>query len=160
MRQAPARVTRLMLVNASARPPAAAQQEAWAGWRRRTLDGEFEQVAAELSLATLAATRRHDHQLAGANAAMSVTVGPEGFLRQLSAQSARPDSRACLATISVPVLVVSGELDEVCPPALQREIVELCPAAELAVVDGGGHMVPLECPDVLARWARAWLARR
>jgi pimeloyl-ACP methyl ester carboxylesterase len=160
MRRAPERVTRLALVNASARGPVDAQQQAWDRWRRRILDGEFEQVVAELARATLATSRRHDEALVTANAAMARSVGPDGFLRQLSAQSTRPESRTSVAAIEIPVLVVSGQLDEVCPPELQRELVDHCPHAELVSIEGGGHMLPLECADSLAEQLRTWFARR
>jgi pimeloyl-ACP methyl ester carboxylesterase len=62
-----------------------------------------------------------------------------------------------LAAIGVPVVVVSGEDDAICPPALQRELVELCPPAELASIPGCGHMAPLEDPDAVIQILRRWL---
>jgi pimeloyl-ACP methyl ester carboxylesterase len=158
VRQAPERVTRLVLFNASGRGPSEAQQDAWAAWRRRTEDGEFEQVAAELASATLPPSRRGDTALVETNGRMAHTVGPDGFIRQLSAQATRPDSLASVGAITVPVLVVSGELDEICPPALQEELVAHCPGARLVSVAGAGHMAPLEAPDELADELRRWFA--
>lgn len=160
MRQAPERVSRLILVNASARAPVEAQRRAWARWRQRALDGEFEEVAAELALATLGPSGRARPAVVDANLRMAHTVGVDGFLRQLSAQSTRPDSRADLAAIRVPVLVVSGERDEICPPARQRELLEYCPGAELVSIEGGGHMLPLDSAHALAEHLRRWLGRR
>ncbi len=160
MRQAPERVSRLILVSASARAPVEAQQRAWARWRQRALDGEFDQVAAELALATLGPSGRDRPAVVDANLRMAHTVGVAGFLRQLSAQSTRPDRRADLAAITVPVLVVSGELDEICPPARQRELLEYCPGAELFSIEGGGHMLPLDSAHALAEHLRRWLGRR
>lgn len=157
MRQAPGRVTRLALINASGRGPVDAQQRAWSAWRDRTERGEFASIVRELASATLAVERRNDAELVAANAAMSATVGPAGFLRQLSAQSTRPDSLDSLSAIEVPVLVLSGGSDEICPPHLQRELADGCSWAELVTVDGGGHMLPLECPDEVAAALRAWL---
>ena len=158
VRQAPERVSRLVLLNASGRGPSDAQQDAWAAWRRRTEEGEFDQVAAELASATLPSSRRGDVALVETNGQMARTVGPEGFVRQLSAQATRPDSLASVGEIAVPVLVVSGELDEVCPPALQEELVAHCPCARLVSVAGAGHMVPLEAPDELADELLRWFA--
>jgi pimeloyl-ACP methyl ester carboxylesterase len=157
IRQAPARITRLALVNASGRGPAVAQLDAWARWQERTLGGAFDDVVAELALTTLAAPRRRDENLVAANARMARSVGPAGFLRQLAAQTTRPDSRDSLAAIDVPVLVVSGDLDAVCPPALQEELVRHCPRAALVSIEGGGHMLPLECPEALSEHLRGWL---
>ena len=157
VRRAPERVTRLALLNASGRGPSAEQLASWAQARSRTERGEFDEVAAELAGATLGAAHR-DADLLARNARMALTVGPDGFLRQLSAQTTRPESRPSLADIDVPVLVVSGEDDTICPPGLQRELVEHCGRAELATVPECGHMAPLEDPaaviDVLRRWLR------
>ncbi len=158
LRQAPGRVTRAVLVNASARGPSDAQQQTWRTWSERTLAGDFADITAELARVTLPATRRDDVQLVRSNAAMATTVGADGFLRQLAAQSSRPDSLTALPSISVPVLVVSGELDEVCPPALQQELVDNCPPARAVTISGAGHMVPLEDPDALADAIRGWLS--
>ncbi|MGI8869585.1 MAG: alpha/beta fold hydrolase [Mycobacteriales bacterium] len=156
MRQAPDRVTRLILINASGRGPAQEQRQSWTQWRHRTLDGTFDQIVAELALSTLAQPRRNDEAMVAANAMMARSVGAEGFLRQLTAQTTRPDSLDALGAIDVPVLVLSGELDEICPPALQQEIVAHCPHAQLVTIEGGGHMLPLEQPDAVAEHILTW----
>ena len=160
MRQAPGRVTGLLLVNASARGPVQAQQDAWAQWRQRATAGELEQIAQELATASLGPAAREDAAAVHATVAMATAVGVEGFLRQLSAQSTRPDSLASLSEITVPVLVVSGELDGICPPALQRELADHCAGSRLVSIQGGGHLVPLESPDSLADEVRGWLEGR
>jgi pimeloyl-ACP methyl ester carboxylesterase len=157
VRQAPDRISRLALLNSSGRGPSPAQQATWSGWRRRTLAGEFAQIADELATATLSRARRERADLVAANVAMAHRVGPQGFLRQLSAQKTRPDSLAGLDAITVPVLVVSGDDDEVCPPMLQQELAMHCRQAELVTIAGGGHMLPLECPDEVAAQLRDWL---
>ncbi len=159
VRRAPERVSRLVLLNASARGPVDAQLQAWDRWRRRTVDGEFAQIVAELAAATLPPSRRSDASLVAANARMAGSVGAEGFLRQLAAQATRPDSRSSLGSIQVPVLVLSGEQDDVCPPARQHELAQACPPAELVSMPGCGHMIPLESPAALAGHLRNWLTR-
>nr|WP_272955456.1 alpha/beta hydrolase [Pedococcus badiiscoriae] len=158
MRQAPERVTSLLLVNASPRGPSQLQQDTWARWRQRATDGELEQIARELAPALLGPAAREDPATVQAVVSMADAVGVEGFLRQLAAQSTRPDSRASLGAIAVPVLVVSGELDDTCPPALQQELADGCEGSVLVTLHGG-HMLPLEDPDSLADAVRAWLPR-
>jgi len=76
------------------------------------------------------------------------------------------DRLEALATIGdVPVLVVVGEDDRLCPVAHSRRLAEALPGAELVVFPGAGHMVHLERrPEVsrhLARLVdRALAARR
>lgn len=157
IRQAPERVSRLALLNASARGPAEVQIESWQRWHRRTEEGEFDEVATELARATLSDADQSP-ELVTRNRRMADTVGREGFLRQLAAQCTRPDSRAALATIDVPVLVLSGQRDEICPPALQAELAQLCPPARLATIAEAGHMAPLEQPAAVTAVLREWLA--
>ena len=158
-RQAPDRVRRLALLNASARGPSSAQEQAWAGLRDRVEAGEWAEVASELARSNLPQARRGDTDLKVIGERMAASVGPDGLLRQLRAQAARPESRDRLGEIAVPVLVVSGGLDQVCPPALQQELAAGCPDAQLVTVEDGGHMLPVERPDVLASALRSWLRR-
>jgi pimeloyl-ACP methyl ester carboxylesterase len=145
-RQAPRRVTHLILLNASARGANAAQQAAWSDWARRTENGEFDVVSGELARSNLPTSRRGDAALVDLSGAMARAVGADGFLRQLRAQSTRPDSLARLAEVTVPVTVISGDEDEVCPPPLQRELAAGAPTSELVSLRGG-HMLPMENPD-------------
>ena len=50
------------------------------------------------------------------------------------------------AAIDVPTLVLCGELDVVTPPALSRELAALIPDADLALIDGAGHLANIERP--------------
>jgi 2-amino-4-hydroxy-6-hydroxymethyldihydropteridine diphosphokinase len=68
---APERVTRLALLNASARPGSDVQQDAWARLRARLEDGDFAGVAADLARGNLPEHRRGDDALA-------VKVDPDG----------------------------------------------------------------------------------
>ncbi len=154
-RQAPHRVLRLALLSASARPGSSAQQESWSALRARTLSGEFIAVANDLAVATLPAHHRTP-ELMALTSAMAHVVGPTGLLRQLAAQSTRPDSRPTLATIDVPTLVAIGLHDEVCPPDLQHEVARCIPGAVTEVMASAGHMSPLEAPGEVARVLRAW----
>ncbi len=157
VRREPQRVRRLILIGATARGPTPEQQQAWSDWRERTERGEFTAVADELTRATLAPARRGDAGLVAVNTRMAHAVGAAGFLRQLRAQATRPDSLDSLARIDVPVLVLAGERDGICPPPLQQELAQRCPRAELVTVEGGGHTLPLECPAEVAAALRGAL---
>ncbi|MEO8422802.1 MAG: alpha/beta fold hydrolase [Actinomycetota bacterium] len=56
----------------------------------------------------------------------------------------RPDSTPDLATIDVPTLVVTSDGDSLIPPALTSPMADQIPGAELAVIDGAGHLSNLE----------------
>jgi pimeloyl-ACP methyl ester carboxylesterase len=159
MRRAPARVTRLALLNASARGPSEAQRSAWAGLRERVERGEFQATASDLARSNLPTERRSDAGMVERCERMAHAIGAAGLLRQLAAQDDRPDSRASLGSIRVPTLVLSGAQDEVCPPALQAELAAGIPGAEHVTVEGAGHMAALEEPEAVAGHLAAWLSR-
>jgi pimeloyl-ACP methyl ester carboxylesterase len=55
-----------------------------------------------------------------------------------------------LAEVRVPTTVVIGRRDLLTPPGLGRAIARSIPNARLVEVPDGGHMLPLEAPDLLA----------
>lgn len=56
------------------------------------------------------------------------------------------DYRAELHSISVPTLVVCGELDPIAPVPLSEEIAAGIPEAQLEIVAGAGHVVNADAP--------------
>ena len=150
-RRAPHRVTRLALLNSSARPPTDAQLEAWARAAGANEAGEFSAVVAEQAPPTSVRRAAGRPELVERWKELAGDVGPEGFVRQLSMQASRSDNRPWLGDIAVPTLVVSGGLDAVCPREIQAEMAAAIPGAEHVSIDGAGHMSPLDHPG---RWRR------
>ncbi|HVM37843.1 MAG TPA: alpha/beta fold hydrolase [Sphingomicrobium sp.] len=56
------------------------------------------------------------------------------------------DQRDRAARITVPTLVLCGEVDKVTPPELSRELAALVPAARLQLIPGAGHLANIEQP--------------
>ena len=71
-------------------------------------------------------------------------VGPEAAVRQIRAISARREHRQVLEQLRIPVQLLCGEHDRVTPPARSKELAHWIPGAQLEVVPGAGHMLPLE----------------
>jgi pimeloyl-ACP methyl ester carboxylesterase len=69
----------------------------------------------------------------------------------------RADSRATLATIDVPVLVLVGEEDRLTPPADSEAMVAALPDARFSRIPAAGHLAPLEQPGSVAAEVRAFL---
>jgi pimeloyl-ACP methyl ester carboxylesterase len=75
------------------------------------------------------------------------------------------DFRACdawdmegqLAEVGAPTLILVGENDKMTPVRFSEELQQGIRDAELAVVPGAGHMLPLERPDEVARLLRGFL---
>jgi pimeloyl-ACP methyl ester carboxylesterase len=70
----------------------------------------------------------------------------EQLVATVEALRDRPDSFSTLPGISVPVLVVVGEKDELTPPSDSEEMVAALPNARLIRIQGAGHLTPLERP--------------
>lgn len=156
-RVAPDRVTRLALLNASGRMPSEDQRSNWTRLEDRVERGEFVEVAEELAERTLPEGKRKDRDLRNASLRMAPTVGAQGLLHQLAAQQSRGDYLDWLPTVAIPTVVVSGDLDEVSPLALQQELAAAIPGAEHHVLAGTGHMSPLENPQELSAVLMTWL---
>jgi pimeloyl-ACP methyl ester carboxylesterase len=71
--------------------------------------------------------------------------------------ASQEDITAAVADISVPVIVISGELDRVDPPeVLRRELLPHIPQAQLHVLPHRGHLLPFEAPYDIADLVKAF----
>jgi pimeloyl-ACP methyl ester carboxylesterase len=157
IRQAPARVAKLALLDTSARadtPEAIATRHAQmalaaSGRLREVVETQFERSVHPL--------HRNDPQLREANRLMAEDVGPEAFVRQQNAIIGRPDSRPTLTTISCPTLVLVGEQDQLTPLDRALEMAHAIRGAELVTVPECAHLSTLEQPRVVTRALLDWL---
>ena len=67
------------------------------------------------------------------------------------------DVEDVLPTIACPVLVISGDRDPMTPDALSAYMVDAIPEAELMIVRGGTHYVPVEFPKEINQRIVAFL---
>lgn len=72
----------------------------------------------------------------------------------MSAQVRSWATRAALATLLAPVLLLAGELDVAAPPRAVAEYATLFPNATLVIQPGGGHVPWLDDP----RWFTTTIA--
>jgi pimeloyl-ACP methyl ester carboxylesterase len=80
-----------------------------------------------------------------------------GFLLAMAAM----DLRAAGATIAtVPTRILVGSRDTLTPPRAARQLAEAIPSAEVEVIPGAGHMLPLEAPERIVEAVRALAAER
>lgn len=142
--QAPDRVDRLALIGCN---PGVLQPEA-IEFRRTLSQREF--VAANYEHA--------DPSIRALIEDMADATAPEIYHEQTQATLNRTDSRSRLAELSMPVLLLCGAEDRLCPPALSIEMAKSIPHARLAVIDGAGHYVTLERPSAVASEISSWLA--
>lgn len=157
VRRAPERVSRLALLATNARGPTGEQRAAWSAQRAALAAGATARDLQRELLPVLlhARTGARDEEVLG----LADEVGAATLDRQLAAQASRIDERPGLARVRVPTLVVAAACDRLCPVERHEEIAALVPGARLAVLDGVGHLCPLEDPagvgGVLAEWLAA-----
>jgi pimeloyl-ACP methyl ester carboxylesterase len=83
-------------------------------------------------------------------------AGPDVLLKDLTACD-RFDVMARLGEIDAPALVVAGSADRLTPVKYARYLAEHISGAQLAIVEGAGHMVMLERPAEVAKVIRRFL---
>ncbi len=157
MRAMPERVTRLCLLDTSARADTPEQARRRRGLLALGRTGRFKGVTLRLLPELVHADRLGDAELAGTVIAMAERVGRDAFLRQQSAILARPDARDVLPVIRIPCTVGVGEGDRLTPPDCAREIAAIVPGARLHLFSGCGHLPPLEAPEAVSDVMRRWI---
>jgi pimeloyl-ACP methyl ester carboxylesterase len=157
MREAPERVTRLALMDTSARPDTAEQAVRRRGLMQLAEQGRFRGVTPRLLPLLIHPRRMLDTGLTSTVMAMAERVGQDAFLRQQRAILDRIDSRESLRRITCPTLVLCGREDARTPLDLHEEMARLIPGARLVIIEDCGHLAPLEQPEAVTAAMRRWL---
>lgn len=157
MRQAPARVARLALLDTSARPDTPAQSERRLAQIAKAEAGRFAEIPGEQWPLMVSPAAQANRELRQVFQLMCEETGPAAFARQQRAIMSRPDARPALAAISCPTLVLVGEEDVLTPPGLAAELAAAIPGARQAVIPGSGHLSTLERPAEVTSELEAWL---
>lgn len=90
---------------------------------------------------------------------MCLDAGQATFDAQIEALLGRPEQESLLGQIRCPALVMTGELDAWSPPAQHVAIAGRVADSSLVIVEGAGHMLPLEAPETVNQAIAAWLSR-
>lgn len=151
---APERLAGLVLMAANARD---VPIERHAERRALALTPPAQLVGEVLWPGSVAPARHDDADLRAAIVAMAQAAPPGTLHRQTELALSRPDRRALLPALTIPTLVIGGGEDAIAPPEFQREIAAAMPEAQLHIVPGAGHFVPLEDPVACALALAAWL---
>ncbi|HET7758095.1 MAG TPA: alpha/beta fold hydrolase [Steroidobacteraceae bacterium] len=157
LRQAPARVAKLALLDTSAQPDTPEQSAGRRAQMALATSGRLDEVVAGQFERAVHPAHRLDARLREITVRMAHEVGPEAFLRQQLANIGRPDSRPVLAAISCPTLVLVGDQDAITPPERAAEIVRGIRTARLVRVGECGHLSTLEQPRAVTHALLEWL---
>jgi pimeloyl-ACP methyl ester carboxylesterase len=158
LRQAPARITRLALLDTSAKPFDAAHALARQALIAKARTEGMAPVMRELLPMFLHPARLAEPNLVDTVVQMGRDTGPDVFARQQAALMGRPDSQPTLAAIRCPTLALTGAQDLLTPPAEHLAIAEAVPGCVLEIIPDCGHLSTLERPEAVNAVLRRWLA--
>ena len=122
-------------------------------WRQARLSAlESGGSPAEAAPAIIGSLIAPGHEFVIGEAVAAMQRVPTAGLMDAMRTIVHHDTRAILPTLTVPVLVLVGSLDEETPPAYGQAIVDLAtnsPRAHLVVIEGAGHVLNLEAPTAV-----------
>jgi len=159
LRRAPERVERLALIDTQAAPDTPDATARRRGMIEQTRIGRFHGLQPSLLPSLVHPSQLANPAVIDPMIEMAGIVGPEGFVREMRAIMARPDSRPLLVDIEVPTVVISGRQDHSIPLARAEEMAADIAHSQLVVIEACGHMAPLEKPAEVAAALRRWLAQ-
>ena len=158
LRLAPERITKLALLDTSARADAPEQTVARKTQIAMAKEGRFAEIP-EISMPRfIHVNRQNDEPLKNVVRLMAKETGADAFVRQMTAIMTRPDSRPLLSSIKCPTLVLVGDADAATPPELSSEIADGIAGATLRVIPDCGHLSTLEKPDAVNAALVEWLS--
>lgn len=158
-RLAPDRVRGLVLIDTTADADLPERGALRLDQQKRAAAGALRAVVRdELKPSYLAAARRQDDSLKCLLIDMAAELGPETFVRQSEALRLRGDNREALSRFEGPVFIACGAEDALISPERHRAMAETCARATLAIIEGAGHMTPLEQPGALGAALNRWIA--
>ena len=88
---------------------------------------------------------------------MALTLGPDVFINQSRALQKRADQLNTIQSINIPVLIMCGSEDKLCPVERHEMIHNMISNSELKIIDNAGHMPTLEQPKETTEVLKQWL---
>ena len=156
LRRAPQRITRLALLDTSARADTPQKAE----WRRKVIAmcerGKFAAVIDSMMPMLLHADQQNG-PLPPFVREMVGRVGVDVYVRRQQAIASRKDSRELLKSASQPVRSICGREDGMSTVGEHIEIAGLAPHGRFSIIEQCGHMTILERPQVATALLRDWL---
>ena len=157
LRQAPDRVARLALLDTNPLAEARAVQAARAPQIAAARAGRLAAVMRDEMKPRYLADGPDTPAILDLCMEMALGLGPKVFERQSVALRDRPDQRDTLRDARLPVLVLCGAEDGLCPPHRHTLMHDLIPGSVLTVVGGAGHLPTLEKSEETTAALRRWL---
>lgn len=86
------------------------------------------------------------------------TIPPETYRKAVQLLTTF-DRREALSAIAVPTLLVAGSDDKTAPPAVMERMAQKIAGAEYVVLEGCGHLGPMDQPDAFNKLLEDFLGR-
>jgi len=157
VRQARHRITRLALLDTSARADTPEQSQKRRDFIELSERGRFLGVTDALLPLLIHRDRIHDAPLVAVIKDMARNTGREAFIRQERAIMSRANSLPLLTSIGCPTLILCGRQDALTPLDRHEEMASRIPGARLEIIEACGHMSTLEKPAEVSAALRRWL---
>ena len=159
LRQAPARVERLALLDSNPRAELDEVKLRRGPQMEAVRQGRLAEVMTDQMIPLYPHVGTEAPELEALALDMALALGAEVFLRQSTALMTRPSQLETLAAYPGKALVLVGESDRLCPLDRHTQMADLLRDATLEVIAGAGHLTTLEQPEAtntaLARWLDA-----
>jgi pimeloyl-ACP methyl ester carboxylesterase len=155
--RAPRRLRKLALLDTGFHPARPGEAEARSRLIRVAIEEGMTALARQWLPPMLAPGRARDGALMARLTAMVERATPQLFQRQIAALLGRPNAHRGLSVIPCPTAVIVGRQDAWSPLAQHEEMAALIPRAQLTVIEGSGHMAPVEQPEAVAEALLAWI---
>lgn len=95
----------------------------------------------------LADRSRDDEELVETIRSLMTSASITAVVAAQHAMAVRPDSSDVLPSIPCPTLLIAGTEDVITPPEITRRMADAIPNATLKLIEGAGHLPPIEKPD-------------
>jgi len=157
IRQAPHRVIGMILIATSARGDSDVQSRRKTAVASQDESTSFRKLSGSAVASSLHPANTDRPDLISRVQNMGIRLGGEVFRRQSLLR--RHDETSQLSAILCPTLVIAGARDILRSGEETLELHLGIPGSEYAVIQGAGHMVPLEAPEQLGKLISTWLGQ-
>lgn len=157
LRQARDRVSKLALLDTSARPDTPEGKDKRLAAIALTEQGKFNLAVQQSFPNAVHPDHVGDAELKALHVRMATANGGDTYIHQQTAIMNRPDSRPELDAIKVPTLVVVGDSDAITVPEAAKEMAASIDGAKLVIVPTAGHMALVEQHAIVTAAMVEWL---
>lgn len=157
LRQARDRVSKLALLDTSARPDTPEGKDKRLAAIALTEQGKFNLAVSQSFPNAVHPDHVGDAELKALHVRMATANGGDTYIHQQTAIMNRPDSRPELGAIKVPTLVVVGDSDAITVPDAAKEMAAGIDGAKLVIVPTAGHMALVEQHAIVTAAMVEWL---